>query len=93
MVLAQFIPVIPLHALECQVNAALPARCTINILQFVIHLTKLCNLTVNTSGDVKKCDWNCSVGAKAKNRSNLVVMHPPVVESLLNIQISGCLEI
>ncbi len=71
MVLAQFIEVIPLHAPKCQVDAALPAYCTINILQFIIHLTKLHNLTVmSTSGDIKKCDWNCSIGVKAKNRSN-----------------------
>ncbi len=47
-------------------------------LQFVIYLTELRNLTVvNTSGDSKKCNWNCSIRAKAKRRS--YIMCPPIV--------------
>ncbi len=94
MVLARFVQIRPVNSPECRVDAALPAHCTMNVLQFVVHLTKLRNLTVvNTSGDVKKCNWNCSIGAKAKHRSYIVVMRLPIVEPLLNLQISRRLEI
>jgi hypothetical protein len=94
MVLERFVQIRPVNAPECQADAALPARCTMNVLQFVVYLTKLCNLTVvNTFGGVKKCNWNCFIGTKAKHRSYIVVMCPPIVEPLLNLQISGHLEI
>ncbi len=94
MILARFVQKRPLHASKCRVNAALPTHCTMNVLQFVIYLTELHNLTVmNTSGNIKKCNWNCSIGTKAKHRSYIVVMRPPIVEPLLNHWIYGRLEI
>ena len=94
MVLARFVEEFSIHFAKCRVNAALCPSRQKNSLQLIINITKLGNLTVvNRSRDIEKGNRNCTIGTKAKDRRNIVVMRPSIVVPFLDIRMSRRLQV
>jgi hypothetical protein len=93
-VLAQFIQVIPLHVSKSQVDATLCPCQQKNILQLLIYIPELHNLTVvDQPWNVKKCNCYCPIQTKEKYGGDIVVIRPSIAVTFLYISIPCLLQI
>ncbi len=83
-----------IHFCKCWVNCTLSTRCLVKFIQLVINFTSMGHLTImNSTRDIKKCNWDSSVGVKNKDRGHVVIVSPSIVELFLHIRFPALLEI